>query len=165
MSQQGADDRPEPAPESATAQSPRTVVTVRGETEVTVPIPPADGEWPERTVSASLDCESKGELLAGQWTGVPVTALLDRAAVPGTTTHLTVAGDDGHTVCVDVRNALNGIVAYRLGTESLPADRVRFVAPGVSGLRYVRNVAAIESVTLDAGADRTEYESFGEDDE
>lgn len=110
------------------------------------------------TADWSFRCAS-GDEIAGPWTGVPVTDLLDAAGAPDATTHVAVTGADGYRACVPIAAALDGLLAYRrdgAACEGAP----RFVAPGVAGVRTVKRVARIEALALSPGADAEDREDL-----
>ncbi|RKD97709.1 molybdopterin-dependent oxidoreductase [Halopiger aswanensis] len=110
------------------------------------------------------ECEivcATGDRYTEPWYGVPVLEVLERASVPPETTHLLVESADGYRACVAVDTALEGLLA--LGKNGRPlADagdyETRFVAVGADGPRTVKDVARIEALTLEPGADPEAYE-------
>lgn len=131
----------------------------------------ADGELPPGS-PASLDrlprerrrlvlqCTS-GRRFEGEWSGVPVPALLGAADAPEATTHLLVESADGYVACVSVADAGDAILALEgglidgeAGNESLP----RLIGPDVEGPRAVKGVTRIVATSLRPGEDPTEYE-------
>lgn len=114
---------------------------------------------------AERRCDTKcssGDRFTGRWRGVAVADIL--VDVDPTATHLLVESADGFRVCVDVRDAIDGILAL----ERLDADpgtaMPRFVAPGISATRLVKDVARITTKRLDADEDPTEYDDLQLDD-
>jgi DMSO/TMAO reductase YedYZ molybdopterin-dependent catalytic subunit len=108
----------------------------------------------------TVACAS-GVRTTARWTGVPVTELLGRVDTPAETTHLRLASYDGYAVCVPVRDAFDGVVAYARAGERLSRSRpyaTRFLAPGVDGERLVKGLERVETLVLAAGDDpgRTE---------
>lgn len=99
-----------------------------------------------------VECAS-GERSTARFTGVTVPRLLDAADADPETTHLRLEARDRYRVCVPIRDALDGLVAYARDGRPLVADspyRTRFVAPGVDGERQVKGLARVEALGLDA---------------
>jgi len=129
-----------------------------GDDEHGVAVDVADA--PERTVTDSFLCAS-GERWRGEWRGVPVEWLLERAPEGGEATHLRVHGAGGHVACVSLADALGGVLAVERGDGALSAsDRPRFVAPGVVAARTVKAVDRLEPVELAPGEDPEAYEAL-----
>jgi len=138
------------------------IAVVGGERAV-VPVPdPGADDRSLSAVTMGFSCDT-GTSASGTWRGLSVADLLDRAAVPEETTHVVLEADDGFRVCVPIRTAMSGVVSVTLDGERIDDARTRFVAPGLDSSRCLRDVSAIEGVSLDPGEDRTEYESIGDD--
>lgn len=162
-------------------------VTVEGDEAVTVTDAPAARdrfEWTSREFA--IHCHT-GRVIEGRWTGFPVAALTEAARPPPETTHLLVTGRDGHSACVPVSavpGALLGFVREAVtvtypddyevpdrggdegSDEASPDDgptdgTPRFLAEGVDSSHTVRNVATIETVSLDPDEDPRSYETSG----
>lgn len=109
----------------------------------------------ERHGTVEVTCRYRcatGTVFGGDWRGVPVAPLLDRA--PPETTHLRVESADGYRAHVPVTDALDAVVATeRLdgAAEGLP----RFVAPDLDSTRTVRGVSSLVPVALPPDADPT----------
>ncbi|MFA9518231.1 molybdopterin-dependent oxidoreductase [Halopenitus sp. H-Gu1] len=108
----------------------------------------------------AIECAS-GERTSGTWRGIPVRSLLLRVDAPPETTHVSVTGADGYSVMVEIRSALDGLLAF--GRDGVPlADRdeasPRFVAPDVDGSRAVAGVVEMEAISLDPDADPESFE-------
>jgi len=137
------------------ADAPR-VTLVAGENRRVVD--PADA--PRRTVRDSFLCAS-GERWTDEWRGVPVPWLLERAPGDGEATHLRIHGAGDHVACVSLAAAFDGVLAVERGADSLPpADRPRFVAPGIVAARTVKAVRRLELVALAPDEDAEAYESL-----
>lgn len=103
---------------------------------------------------------STGDRFEGHWRGVSVADLLLDA--DPTTTHVVAESADGFRACIDVLDAMDGIVAVeRLdvdatgdGENGLP----RLVVPGCLGTRMVKRVTRLETRQLDSTADPEELE-------
>ncbi|QCC46463.1 molybdopterin-dependent oxidoreductase [Halobellus limi] len=139
--------------------TPDAHVTVDGESSVRIPVPlPADHGHETATVEGAFRC-STGDLIAEEWTGLAVDALLLDADAPDETTHVQVAGEDGFTVCVPVGAALDGVLSFAESGESVESDP-RFAAPGVSGTRTVKGVRRVRPITLDPSEHPEEREEL-----
>jgi len=115
---------------------------------------------PRRTVTDSFLCAS-GERWGGEWRGVPVAWLLERAPGDGTATHLRIHGTGDHVACVPLADALGGVLATERDDGHLPvADRPRFVAPGVVAARTVKAVRRLELIALAPDEDAEAYEAL-----
>lgn len=105
-----------------------------------------------------------GDRFTARWSGVPIPALLEVAEAPPETTHLLVDSRDGLRACVPVEDVLEGLLA--VAKEGRPLAEVgdcatRFVAPGIDGVRTVKNVARIETTALAPGVDPEDRERRG----
>lgn len=138
-------------------------VTVVGEDIAVVALPERgdtdDDPLPTTTLETGFSCDT-GTSAAGEWYGVPVTALLDRAPMPEDTTHLVFRARDGFQVCVPVSVAIEGLVATRLDGEAISDAETRVVAPALESTRSLRDVTVLRAVHLDPGEDRADYESL-----
>lgn len=118
------------------------------------------GDAPTRTVGDSFLCAS-GERWRGEWRGVPVEWLLDRAPEAEAATHLRVHGAGDHVACVSLADAIGGVVALeRIDGHLSAPDRPRFVAPDIAAARTVKSVERLEPVTLAPGEDADAYEAL-----
>lgn len=107
------------------------------------------------------DCDtrcSSGDPFRGRWRGVPLSDVL--VDVDPTATHLLVEAEDGFRVCVDVADAIDGILAIRRLDVDSSNGLPRFVVPGLKGTRMVKNVARIESRYLEGTDDPHELEAL-----
>ncbi|WP_166377394.1 molybdopterin-dependent oxidoreductase [Halorubrum sp. BOL3-1] len=103
-----------------------------------------------------------GDWWTADWRGPPVSAVVDRAAVPPETTHLVFETADGYRACLDVHAALDGVLAIAMDGEPLDAaERPRLVCPGVEGIRTVKGVSAVVPVSLSCDEDPGELEALG----
>jgi hypothetical protein len=140
-----------PTTHRSTDAGPR--LTVTGNDRETVRL----AEFPTVERDCTVACAS-GDRTRATWTGVPVPDLLAVADAPPETTHLRVVSDDGYAVCVEVRDALDALVALRRDGARLAeceAYPTRFVGPTVAGERCVKGPVAVEAHAL-AGADDPE---------
>lgn len=109
-----------------------------------------------------IECAS-GERTTARFTGVVVSRLLDAVDAAPETTHLHLEARDGYRVCVPIRDALDGLVAYARDGRQIAADspyRTRFVAPGVDGERLVKGPTHVEALELNADADPDSLENI-----
>jgi len=121
-------------------------------------VDPSDA--PRRTVRDSFLCAS-GERWTDEWRGVPVAWLLERAPGDGAATHLRIHGAGDHVACVSLAAAFDGVLAVERGADGLaPADRPRFVAPGIVAARTVKAVRRLELIALAPDEDAEAYESL-----
>ncbi|UIP01439.1 molybdopterin-dependent oxidoreductase (plasmid) [Halobaculum sp. CBA1158] len=165
MSAPGAadDGLAEPVADSSRngSERPGVSVTVRaGDNSAAVDLDRLRGMERERIEREYL-CAS-GERWIGVWRGVPVSRVLDAAAVDldADATHLRVAAAGDYAVCVPVTTALDAHLAVERDGDSIPPDRgPRFLAPVDAGktVKAVRNVTLLE---LDAGDDPQKYEEL-----
>ncbi|MFC5367517.1 molybdopterin-dependent oxidoreductase [Salinirubrum litoreum] len=137
-------------------------LTVVGDDRETVRL----ADFPTVDRDCTVVCAS-GDRTSATWTGVPVPELLDAVGAPPETTHLRVVADDGYAVCVEVRDALDALVALRRdGTRLADAEAypTRFVGPSVPGERCVKGPVAVEAHALGARDDPEELEAVTLDD-
>jgi DMSO/TMAO reductase YedYZ molybdopterin-dependent catalytic subunit len=124
---------------------------------------PADLQRVERVErTCVVECAS-GERSTARFTGVTVPRLLDAVDANPETTHLRLEARDRHRVCVPIRDALDGLVAYAQDGRPLATDspyRTRFIAPGVDGERQVKGLASVEALGLDADVDPDSLENI-----
>ncbi|VTT85628.1 unknown [Halorubrum sp. DM2] len=103
-----------------------------------------------------------GDRWTADWRGTPVSAVVDRGAVPPETTHLTFETADGYRACLDVHTALDGVLAVAMDGEPLDAaERPRLVCPGIEGIRTVKGVSAVVPASLSRDGDPEELEALG----
>lgn len=108
----------------------------------------ADLPFERRTVE--IACAS-GSRYVSTWGGVAIPDLLSVGTVPPATTHLVIEATDGHTACVGVEEAVDGVFAWSCDGRPLGEDHSyanRFVSPAVDGVRTVKGVCRIEAVAL-----------------
>lgn len=109
---------------------------------------------------------STGDRYTERWQGVAIMDVLETeaaaaASIPAETTHLLVESADGHRACVALEDALDGLLAFGRDGTPLGAEAdydSRFVAPGLTGPRTVKDVVRIEATTLEPGEDPESYE-------
>lgn len=120
----------------------------------------ADLPWQTRTVTVA--CAS-GKRTAATWRGVGLLDALAVVGVPGQTTHVAVASEDGYRACVDVLAASDGLLALVRDGAAIGDRRpywTRLVAPGIEGARTVKGVASVEAVALAPDEDPESYEDL-----
>ncbi|WP_135822231.1 molybdopterin-dependent oxidoreductase [Halostella litorea] len=110
---------------------------------------------------AEIRCAT-GDWTTATWRGVPVAALVEARDVPPETTHLVVASGDGYRACLDVRAALECVLAVARDGEPIDADGPRLVGPDLDGARTVKGVSTVVPVSLPPSADPADFEAFPE---
>lgn len=144
---------------ASTADS--ATVLVAGRRQVTLPASPEAFE-PEtlETATYTIDCAT-GDRETGEWRGVPLETVLERADAGPDATHLLVTGRDGYRVCLPLVEALDALVALeRRDRSSADADSLpRFIGAGLEGTRSVRGVARLDTVALGPDDDPELYET------
>lgn len=117
----------------------------------------ADADSPVAERRIHFRCHS-GRRIGGTWRGIPALELVERLDPPPDATHLLVESEDGYRACVPMRRALEGLLAVEL--DGRPLDGPRFVAPGLSGPRSVRDVTRVAARSLDSHESPSDYERF-----
>ena len=115
------------------------------------------GSFERVTRTIGFECTS-GRWIEHEWTGIPIDRLLAAAAGPAEATHIVVEAADGHTACIDLPSALEGLLAVERDGQRL--DGPRFVSPRITGPRAVSEVARIDPVALAADERPTDRESM-----
>jgi DMSO/TMAO reductase YedYZ molybdopterin-dependent catalytic subunit len=134
-------------------------VTVRGRERVWVPTRLSDCERFEIEQRESpLYCHT-GRELGQTWRGIPVAELLAAARMPPETTHLLVVGDGDYRMCIDVRDAVEALLAYECDGDTISDGETRLVGPGIDSTHSVKAVRRIEGVELSADEDPRELET------
>lgn len=103
---------------------------------------------------------SSGDRETGEWRGIRVGDLLDRADPAADATHLMVTGADDYQVCVPLADTLEALLA--VARLDAPDDGAlpRFLGTGVGGTRSVKRVRRLETVSLAPGEDAAAYEDL-----
>lgn len=133
-------------------------VLVSGARDLVLPVAPTYLDPFElHTEMYSIDCAS-GDSETGEWSGIRVGALLERAGVDETATHLLVTGVDGYRICVPLTDALDALLA--VSRRDVPDDGTlpRLVGTSIEGTRSVGQVTLIETVRLEPGEAEDRYE-------
>ena len=125
-------------------------------------------ELPAQTIAVTLECAGNGRSLfdppiegeqwalgavsTAEWTGVPLSAVLDRAMLTTNASHLVFRGGDGgfeRGLSVPEANGSQALLAYAMNGEALPAVHggpVRLVVPGWYAVASVKWLTSIEAV-------------------
>jgi len=107
---------------------------------------------PRSTVNAELYCVgAPNHLIAkGNWTGVRLGLILERAGVYPEAIKVALYAEDGFTTDLTVTTAMREdiILAYEKDGEPLP-EELRLVVPGKWGYKWIRQVTHIELVNYD----------------
>ena len=143
---------------ASTADS--ATVLVAGRRQITLPASPEAFE-PEILEAATytIDCAS-GDRETGEWRGVPLETVLERADAGPDATHLLVTGSDGYRVCLPLVEALDALIALERCDRPADADSLpRFIGAGLEGTRSVRGVARLDTVALGPDEDPELYEA------
>lgn len=110
----------------------------------------------DRAGTVAVTCRYRcatGTAFGGEWRGVPVAPLLDRA--PPDATHVRAESRDGYRAVVPVREALDAVVATTRvdgPDEGLP----RLVGDDLDSAHTVRDLDALVPVALPPDADPAE---------
>ena len=111
------------------------------------------------TATFEVVCSS-GDRETGEWRGVPVDALLERADPAEAATHLVVTGADGYRVCVPLAAGLEALLALERVDAPDDGSLPRFLGPAVEGTRSVKLVRRLETVSLGPDDDPEAYEEL-----
>ncbi|MFB6114405.1 MAG: molybdopterin-dependent oxidoreductase [Halodesulfurarchaeum sp.] len=134
---------------------------VAGDTPLTISRPTLCS-LPVETATITVVCSS-GSRFTAEWTGVPLSALVEEADVPPSTTHLAISSSDGFRAVVPVMDAMEGMIAYLrdgVGIGTVDEYGNRFVSPSISGTRDVKGVTRIEPLSLSPGEDPESHEEL-----
>lgn len=107
----------------------------------------------------TVDCSS-GDREAGEWRGIRVADLLERAEPADWATHLVVTGADDYRVCVPLTDALDALVAVERLDAPDDGSLPRFLGTYVGGTRSVKRVRRLETVALAPDEDASAYEEL-----
>ena len=120
---------------------------------------------PKTTVYAELYCVDNPNfaITKGNWTGVKLGFILERAGVKSDAVKVVFRSQDGYTSDLSVTTAMREdiIIAYELNSQSLP-ETLRLAVPGKWGYKWVSRLAHIELVDYDF---KGTWESRGYSDE
>jgi DMSO/TMAO reductase YedYZ molybdopterin-dependent catalytic subunit len=101
--------------------------------------------FPKTTVNASLYCETGELFFEGNWTGVRLRLLLERAGISSSAIRIAFYADDGYTtdLLIVKANREDVILAYELNGQPL-AEKLRLVVPGEWGYKWISKLGQIE---------------------
>lgn len=108
---------------------------------------------------------ASGDRTESVWKGLPISALVEEYPLPVETTHLSFTSRDGYRCCIDLRTALDGVLATERDGTRIGSGRsyaARFVAPGIEGTRCLKDIRTVRPLSLEAGEPRTDYEQLTE---
>ena len=143
---------------ASTADS--ATVLVAGRRQITLPASPEAFELETlETATYTIDCAT-GDRETGEWRGVPLEALLERADAGPDATHLLVTGRDGYRVCLPLAETLDALVALERRDRPADVSLPRFIGAGLEGTRSVRDVERLDTVALGPDEDPEVYEAF-----
>lgn len=140
--------------------------TVIGSERITLPATLNDCEqFPVEQRQIPLQCHS-GRAIGEQWRGIPVDELIVAAEMPEETTHLLAHGTGEYRMCVEIRDAVDCLLAYECNGKPVEGERgmTRLVGPGIDSTHSVKGVKRIDGIHLDSDDDPTELETTGESD-
>jgi DMSO/TMAO reductase YedYZ molybdopterin-dependent catalytic subunit len=107
---------------------------------------------PRTTVNAVLYCvdSPNSPIAQGNWTGVMLNLLFEKAIVSPATVKVAFTAKDGYTTDLTVKTAMRQdvILAFELNGEPLP-EKLRLVVPGKWGYKWISDVNQIELVDFD----------------
>lgn len=109
------------------------------------------------TRTVGFECTS-GRWIEHEWTGIPADRILTAGEPSADSTHVIVEASDGHTACIELPAALEGLLA--LARDGEPLDGPRFVSPAIEGPRAVSDVVRLDTIRLAPGEDPTDHESM-----
>lgn len=107
------------------------------------------------TQVTTLECISNtvgGEYISnGEWTGVPLRAILEEAGVRDGVVDIALHADDDYSDSIPLEKAMadNVILAYQINGETLPDKHgypLRLIVPGIYGMKHVKWINRIEPV-------------------
>ncbi|MFB6352986.1 MAG: molybdopterin-dependent oxidoreductase [Halobacteriales archaeon] len=138
----------------------RLVVSSAGRLE----LGPSPAGFSMHTETHAITCSS-GDRETGEWRGIRVGELLERAGPAADATHLVVTGADDYRVCVPLAATLDALLAVERLDAPDDGALPRFLGTGVGGTRSVKRVRRIETASLAPGEDATQYEDLQLEDE
>ena len=107
---------------------------------------------PRSTVDAVLFCVDapKTPLADGNWTGVRLGLILEKAGVSPKAVKVAFYAEDGFTTDLTVKTAMREdiILAYEKDGKSIP-EKLRLIVPGKWGYKWISRVAHVELVNYD----------------
>ncbi len=107
---------------------------------------------PTTTVNAVLYCvdSPNNPLAQGNWTGVRLSLLLEKARISQDAVKVAFTADDGYITDLTLTTAMRNdvILAYERNSELLP-EKLRLVVPGKWGYKWISGINHIEIVNFD----------------
>jgi len=102
---------------------------------------------PRSTVYAELDCDG-APVYTGNWTGVKLRFLLEKAGLPQQATTVLFHATDGYSTSLSLLTAMREdvIIAYEKDGGSL-AETTRLVIPGSIGSEWISSITQIMIVS------------------
>lgn len=107
-------------------------------------------KMPSTTVNAELYCVSGAFVAEGDWTGVKLKYILDKAKVDPEAIKVAFYAKDDFTTDLPVKTAMRDdiIIAYERDGKEL-SENIRLVVPGKWGYKWIKKLARIELVDYD----------------
>jgi hypothetical protein len=107
---------------------------------------------PKTSVSASIFCVDRPTILVsqGNWTGISLSLLLDRAGVTPEAIKVAFYAKDGYSTDLTVETARRSDVILAYEKDSSPlSDGLRLVVPGKWGYKWISQLSSIVLVDYD----------------
>ena len=107
------------------------------------------------TQITTLECISNtvgGEYISnGEWTGVPLRAILEQAGLRDGVVDISLHAEDDYSDSIPLEKALSEdvILAYQINGVTLPDEHgypLRLIVPGIYGMKHVKWINRIEPV-------------------
>lgn len=96
-------------------------------------------EMPRTTVQAELSCNGQ-PLASGEWTGVKLSFVMEKAGIIDPETAVTLTAQDGYGISTHAGEI--AILAYELDGVPLP-ETIRLVVPGANGEVWIKWITQI----------------------
>lgn len=132
------------------------ILVVEGEVETEIGFTYDDIlEMESVTQITTLECISNsvgGEFISnGEWTGVPLRAILEEAGVRDGVVDISLHAEDDYSDSIPLEKAMTDdvILAYQINGETLPDEHgypLRLIVPGIYGMKHVKWINRIEPV-------------------
>jgi len=103
---------------------------------------------PKTTVNAALVCVDapRNVLMEGNWTGVKLRTLLEKAEISAAAIKVGFYAADGYSTDLTVETAMRDDIILSYEKDGQPLNDLRLVVPGKWGYKWISQVAAIELV-------------------